>query len=84
MLPSVLARQTVLAGAGKSAGHATLPAAQTSAASHTPFCARHVVPTGTVHVPTLPARLQAWQSVVTLPPHAVLQHTPSAQNPLVQ
>jgi hypothetical protein len=83
-LPSVLARHTVAAGAGASAGHAVLPATHTSAASHTPFCARHVVPTGTVHLPTLPARLQAWQSVASLLPHALLQQTPSAQKVLVQ
>jgi hypothetical protein len=37
-------------------------------------------PSGTVeHVPTIPARLQA----LHVPAHEVLQHTPSAQTPLV-
>jgi hypothetical protein len=32
-----------------------------------------------VHAPTLPARLQAWH----VPPHALLQQTPSEHDPLV-
>lgn len=39
-----------------------------------------VFPAGRVtHVPTLPSVLQAWHA----PPHGVLQHTPSAQLPLM-
>jgi hypothetical protein len=34
-----------------------------------------------VHIPTLPPMLHAWQA----PPHALLQHTPSAQvSPVLQ
>jgi hypothetical protein len=40
-----------------------------------------------MHVPFVAApfaTLQAWQSLVELPPHALLQHTPSTQKPLMQ
>src|SRR6185436_17626391 len=59
-----------------------------SAVSHVPAAARHTcAPLSVAHTPSLaapPATLHAWQSPVSLPPHAVLQQTPSAQLPLTQ
>ena len=82
-LPSVLARQTVFAGAGASAGHAELPVGQVSAASQMPFDVRQVVPTGLMQLPRLPATLHAWQSFGSPLPHTVPQQTPSMQLLLV-
>src|SRR5690606_32431492 len=52
------------------------------------FAARHTVPdVRGAQVPSTAApaaTVQAWQSVVLPPPHAVLQHTPSTQKPLWQ
>jgi hypothetical protein len=69
-----------------SGGHASLVPLQLSATSHTPAEARHSTLLGkSPHVPFTAAplaTLHAWQSVVTPPPHAVLQQTPSTQKPL--
>jgi hypothetical protein len=76
------ARQVVPEGCFASAGHAGELPSQASGASHTPAAARQTVPCETgEHFPALPFRLHAWQSVVTPPPHALLQHTPSTQLP---
>jgi hypothetical protein len=83
-LPS--SAHAVFAAAFASPGHAVDPATHVSATSHTPAEARHVTAPGFasgVHVPSfVPPRatLHAWQSVVTPPPHAVSQQTPSTQN----
>jgi hypothetical protein len=59
-----------------------VPAAQTSAVVHA-SASEHALPVVGPHAPSVAApaaTLHAWQSLVP-PPHAVLQHTPSAQNP---
>ncbi len=56
---------------------------QVSATSQSPADARQVVLDGALEqVPAAPATLQAWQSPVEPPPHALLQQTPSTQKPL--
>lgn len=79
------ARQTVMEFATPSAGQVVADPLQVSATSQTPFCARQTVPSANVvHVPLAEApaaTLQAWQSPVTVPPHAELQQTPSTQLP---
>jgi hypothetical protein len=45
---------------------------------HTAFVPHEVPAARDSHVPTWPAVSQRWQSVLSLAPHAVLQHTPSA------
>jgi hypothetical protein len=71
-------RHTVLAPASTSAGQLAEVPVQVSGTSHGPAPGRQTVLAGLLlHVPTLPARLQASQA----PLHAVLQHTPSTQLP---
>jgi hypothetical protein len=80
------ARQTVVTGTKASAGHSALLPVHVSATSQTPAEARHVRPAETKpHVPFTAApaaTLHAWQSVVTPPPQALSQQTPSTQYPL--
>jgi hypothetical protein len=80
------ARHTVAAGAKPSGGHAALLPVHVSSTSHTPADARHTRPATTnPHVPFTAApaaTLHAWQSVVTPPPQALSQQTPSTQYPL--
>ena len=61
---------------------------QLSATSQIPAVTRQTWPPATTpQAPFVAAPLivlQAWQSVVTPPPQAVSQHTPSAQKPLPQ
>ena len=79
-------RQTVTAEATLSEGQAVEVPLQVSAASHTPLAARQVEPAFTapqVPLTAAPAAIeQAWQSLVLLPPQALLQHTPSTQKPV--
>ena len=80
------ARQIVEVGCRTSAGHTVEVPLHVSAASHGPAVARQSVLAARVaQVPfwAAPApTLQAWQSVVSPPPQALLQHTPSTQSPL--
>jgi hypothetical protein len=79
----------VPSAAGASAGQFVDAPPQTPAVSHAPVAARQVKLAAAVMVPHVPsarpvcAPRHDWQSVVE-PPHAVLQHTPSTQFPLVQ
>jgi hypothetical protein len=81
----VAARQTVVLGCLASVGQVVAVPSQVSWASHEPAAARQTLPEATApHVPPADGRLHAWQSLASLLPQAVLQHWPSAQNPLVQ
>jgi hypothetical protein len=63
-------------------GQLVLLPLQYSATSQTPCEALQTWVLGSVwHWPTVPV-LHAWQSLGLVPPHAVLQHTPSTQYPL--
>ncbi len=79
-------RHSWVEGAKVSLGHARLVPSHCSTTSQAPAEGRQVVAAAaTPQVPFTAAPavvLQAWQSVVTPPPQAVLQHTPSAQKPL--
>jgi hypothetical protein len=80
----VAARQTVVLGSLASVGQAVAVPSQVSWASHEPAAARHTLPDATApQVPPDDGRLHAWQSLASLFPQAVLQHTPSAQKPLL-
>lgn len=80
--PPADARQVVPEAAKPSAGQVVATPLHVSATSHTPVDARHVVPDGIgAQVPDEPARLHAWQSEVP-PAQALLQQTPSVQNPV--
>ena len=69
-----------LLGRNELLGQAVVPALHVSARSHGPALLRHVYElVNVVHVPAV--TLQAWQSLVTPPPHVVLQQTPSTQLP---
>jgi hypothetical protein len=80
-----LMRHVVPAARFASGGHDARAPVQVSAASQALAAARHVTAAESkVQRPSLVApvaRLQAWQSLPTLEPHDVSQHTPSAQNP---
>jgi len=66
-----------------SAGQAGLVPSHCSGASQGPTERRHsTLDPRLLHAPTLPTRLQAWQSVVEPPPQAPLQQTPSTQWPV--
>ena len=71
-------RQGTVAAAKPSAGQVSA-APQTSGTSQAPFALRHWFPVAAEQMPTAFATLQAWQSVVSPLPHALLQHTPSTQ-----
>jgi hypothetical protein len=83
-LLAAAARHTVPDLDFASAGQAADDPLHTSAGSHTPCEARQTVFAAKfVQIPGEPGRLQAWQSLASPPPQAVLQHMPSTQLPLV-
>ena len=76
-------RQTVLEGAKPSAGQVVAEPLQDSATSQPPLAARQTTPLAAgLQVPTEPALLQTWQSLLEPPPQVELQQTPSTQLPL--
>ncbi len=84
------ARQTVPVGISLSAGHSVLWPSHISSTSQAPAAGRQLrcscaaVVEQLPSTPPLSAARHDWQSVLLPPPQAVLQHTPSAQKPLVQ
>lgn len=82
-LLQLAARQVLPAGTNWLAGQVTALPLHTSCSSHTPPDARHTVLAAKgKQRPSLPRWLQVWQSLGSLLPQAVPQHTPSAQKPL--
>lgn len=78
----VLPQSVPLRAVVASAGQRPPTPSQRSGASQVPVEGRHsTLDPRMVQVPTEPARLQAWQSLVDPPPHVVSQHTPSTQLP---
>lgn len=80
-----LARHSFVAGSNALIGQLVLVPLHVSAGSQTSVLARQTAPLASVvQVPRLDAELHAWQSLLSPPPQALLQHTPSMQLPLLQ
>jgi hypothetical protein len=79
VLPQSVPSRAVVA----STGQVGFRPSHCSGASQGPAEPRHsMLDPRMLHTPSVPARLQAWQSVIEPPPQAPLQQTPSTQLPV--